>query len=145
MSKKGFDVVDHIKHVNPVNVGAGLTKMALQHSGSKKRCPKCGSWAEQDLTGTDVMGKACAGGATVGVLAATGGAAISSGAATGAAIGSVIPVFGTIIGGLIGGAIGAATAGGAAAAVGGAAGSIAGRVMDEIEETYECECGHRFS
>ena len=42
-------------------------------------------------------------------------------------------------------AIGAATAGGAAAAVGGAAGSIAGRVMDEIEETYKCECGHRFS
>ena len=67
MSKKGFDVVDHIKHVNPINVGAGLTKMALQRSGSKKRCPKCGSWAKQDLTGTDVMGKACAGGATVGV------------------------------------------------------------------------------
>ena len=145
MSKKVLGVVDAVKHIDPVSAGARAVRTVVSATADEKRCPKCGSWAKQDLTGTDVMGKACAGGATVGVLAATGGAAISSGAATGAAIGSVIPVFGTIIGGLIGGAIGAATAGGAVAAVGGAAGSIAGRVMDEIEETYKCECGHRFS
>ena len=79
MSKKVLGVVDAVKHINPVSAGSSAVRAVASATADEKRCPKCGSWAKQDLTGTDVMGKACVGGATVGVLAATGGAAISSG------------------------------------------------------------------
>lgn len=68
MSKKVLGVVDAVKHIDPVSAGARAVRTVVSATADEKRCPKCGSWAKQDLTGTDVMGKACAGGATVGVL-----------------------------------------------------------------------------
>ena len=67
MSKKVLGVVDAVKHINPVSAGSSAVRAVASATADEKRCPKCGSWAKQDLTGTDVMGKACAGGATVGV------------------------------------------------------------------------------
>ena len=59
MSKKAFDVVDAVKHINPVSVGSTVVRTVVSATAGEKRCPKCGKMAKQDMSFTNSMGHRC--------------------------------------------------------------------------------------